>query len=148
MPNVAIQVVRLDEAAVLPTYAHPGDAGCDLVSIEQLTLKPGNRALVRTGIAIAIPEGYVGLVNPRSGIATKHGVTVVNAPGTIDSGYRGEIRVGLINLDRETPFEIEVGMRIAQLVLVPVISANFIQVANLDDSVRGTDGFGSTGIHG
>jgi dUTP pyrophosphatase len=131
--------------ARVPTYALPGDAGCDLVAVTGCTIEPGERALIPTGIAVAIPEGFVGFVNPRSGLAAKHGITVTNAPGTIDSGYRGEVLVSLINLDPRASFEITAGMRIAQLVIVPVMSAVFNQVVELGNAQRGTDGFGSTG---
>ena len=128
-----------------PTYAHPGDAGADLVSAESLRLDPGQRALVGTGVSIALPDGYVAFVVPRSGLATKHGITIVNSPGTVDAGYRGEIKVTLLNTDASAPYDIAVGDRIAQLIVMPVSRANFIPVKTLPESVRGEGGFGSTG---
>ena len=128
-----------------PTYAHPGDAGADLVSAESLRLAPGQRALVGTGVSIALPDGYVAFVVPRSGLATKHGITIVNSPGTVDAGYRGEIKVTLLNTDASAPYDIAVGDRIAQLIVMPVSRANFVPVETLPDSVRGEGGFGSTG---
>jgi dUTP pyrophosphatase len=128
-----------------PTYAHPGDAGADLVSAESLRLEPGQRALVGTGVAIALPDGYVAFVVPRSGLATKHGITIVNSPGTVDAGYRGEIKVTLLNTDASEPYDIAVGDRIAQLIVMPVSRAKFVPVESLPDSVRGAGGFGSTG---
>ena len=138
---------RLHEDARLPAQAHAGDAGYDLCSVDKVTLPPGGRALLRTGISIAIPHGYAGLVLPRSGLAVKHGISLVNAPGLIDSGYRGEIQVPLINHDRENTFEVEAGMRIAQLVFVRAAEADFVEVDLLEDSVdgRGEGGFGSSG---
>jgi dUTP pyrophosphatase len=129
----------------VPAYAHPGDAGADLISTEALRLEPGQRALVGTGVHIALPEGYVAFVVPRSGLATKHGITIVNSPGTVDAGYRGEIRATLLNTDRENAYDIGVGDRIAQLIVMPVSRANFIPVQELPESVRGAGGFGSTG---
>lgn len=129
----------------IPVYAHPGDAGADLVAAEAVLLQPGERALVATGLRIALPDGFVALVHPRSGLAVKHGVTVLNTPGTVDAGYRGEIKVLLVNLGQD-PFEIEVGSRIAQLVIQRVERANFIQVEQLPGSARGEGGFGSTGM--
>lgn len=129
----------------LPEYAHPGDAGADLVSAERVRLEPGERALVGTGISIALPEGYAAFVVPRSGLAAKHGITIVNSPGTIDAGYRGEIRVALLNTDAAAAFDIEPGDRIAQLIVMPVSKARFVPVGTLPDSVRGEGGFGSTG---
>jgi dUTP pyrophosphatase len=138
---------RLSPEAREPVQAHSGDAGYDLHSIDSLTLQPGDRALVRTGISVAIPVGYAGMVLPRSGLAVRHGVSLVNTPGLIDSGYRGEIRVPLINHDWETTFEVEVGMRIAQLVLVRAAGADFVEVALLEESLdgRGEGSFGSSG---
>lgn len=141
-----IKFVRLHPAAVIPTYAHPGDAGADLVSIETVEIQPGERTLVKTGLAIQIPIGYVGLVHPRSGLAIKQGLSVINTPGTIDAGYRGEIMVGLINHDRSTPITLEAGSRIAQLLIQKVEHATFELVAELDDSVRDVGGIGSTGV--
>jgi dUTP pyrophosphatase len=132
-------------ASAAPVYAHPGDAGADLTSAETLTLRPGERALVGTGVRIALPDGFVGFVVPRSGLAAKHGITVVNAPGTVDAGYRGEIKVALLNTDPAEPFEISVGDRIAQLIVMPVPRARFVPVEELPDSARGEGGFGSTG---
>ncbi|NQX10163.1 dUTP diphosphatase [Microbacteriaceae bacterium VKM Ac-2855] len=132
-------------ADYLPEYAHPGDAGADLRSSEDLVLGPGQRASVGTGVSVALPDGYVGFVVPRSGLAFKHGITIVNAPGTIDAGYRGEIRVALLNTDASTPYTITAGDRIAQLILVPIARARFSPVEVLPDSVRGEGGFGSTG---
>ena len=138
---------RLVSGAHRPSRAHAGDAGYDLRSVEDASLSPGGRALVRTGISIAIPQGYAGLVLPRSGLAAKHGVSLVNAPGLIDSGYRGEIKVPLINHDLEESFEIEAGMRIAQLVFVRVAEADFAEVELLEagEDGRGEGGFGSSG---
>ena len=136
---------RLDEGVPLPVHAHPGDAGLDLHAAEDVVLKPGERASVRTGIAVAIPDGYAGFVVPRSGLAARHGIGVVNAPGLIDSGYRGEIRVLLINLDPNEPFELAKGERIAQLVIQHVEEATLREVAELPESARGEGGFGSTG---
>ncbi|WP_251449691.1 dUTP diphosphatase [Microbacterium sp. Marseille-Q6648] len=132
-------------ASAAPVYAHPGDAGADLTSAETLTLRPGERALVGTGVRIALPDGFVGFVVPRSGLAAKHGITIVNAPGTVDAGYRGEIKVALLNTDPAEPFEVSVGDRIAQLIVMPVPRARFVPVAELPDSARGEGGFGSTG---
>jgi len=129
-----------------PSYAHPGDAGADLVSAEALTIQPGERALVGTGVSIALPDGYAAFVVPRSGLAAKRGITIVNAPGTVDAGYRGEIKVTLLNTDRFEPFEIAVGDRIAQLIVTPVAQAEFVRVDRLPGSHRGEGGFGSTGV--
>ena len=138
---------RLVPEAREPARAHEGDAGYDLRSVEEVGLEPGHRALVRTGISVAIPEGYAGLVLPRSGLAVRHGISLVNAPGLIDSGYRGEIQVPLINHDREATFEVEVGTRIAQLVLVRAAGAEFVEVELLEEGLdgRGEGGFGSSG---
>ncbi|GAA4369608.1 dUTP diphosphatase [Paeniglutamicibacter cryotolerans] len=143
--TVDIALKMLDEGLEAPSYAHPGDAGADLRARVDLTLAPGQRALVPTGVALALPFGYVGLVHPRSGLATKHGLTVVNAPGTVDAGYRGEISVTLLNTDATEPIVLKRGDRIAQLVIQRVETARFIPVADLDETVRGADGFGSTG---
>ncbi len=129
----------------VPAYAHPGDAGADLVAAEAVRLEPGRRALVGTGVRIALPDGYVGFVVPRSGLAVKHGITVVNTPGTVDAGYRGELKVTLLNTDADEAYEIKVGDRIAQLIVMAVPRARFIPVETLPDSVRGEGGFGSTG---
>ena len=142
--DVELQVQRLHPSAVLPTYAHPGDAGLDLTASRSVHLGPGARAAVPTGLAVAIPEGWVGLVHPRSGLARRHGVTVANAPGTIDAGYRGEVQVLLINLG-EAAVEIAAGDRVAQLVLQRVGRARILEVTDLGETDRGTGGFGSTG---
>jgi len=144
---VPVAVRQLDPELPLPSYAHPGDAGADLFAARDVELAPGARELVPTGIAIALPEGYVGLVHPRSGLANRLGVTVLNAPGTVDAGYRGEIMVNLINHDPEHPAKISRGDRIAQLVVQRVEQADFVRVDELADSVRGTGGHGSTGGH-
>ncbi len=130
----------------LPAYAHPGDAGADLHSSERVVLEPGARATVGTGVAIALPDGYVAFVVPRSGLAFKHGITIVNAPGTVDAGYRGEIKVALLNTDPDAAYTIEPGDRIAQLVVMPVSRARFVEVERLPGSLRGDGGFGSTGF--
>jgi dUTP pyrophosphatase len=144
---VPVAVRQLQPDLPLPAYAHPGDAGADLVAARDVELAPGERALVPTGVAIALPAGYVGLVHPRSGLANRLGVTVLNAPGTVDAGYRGEIQVNLINHDRTNPAKICRGDRIAQLVVQRVERANFLLVEELPDSVRGVGGHGSTGGH-
>jgi len=146
MSKIKIEFKLLHELAQAPKYAHDGDAGADLVCIEDVTLKPGERSLVATGVAIALPPGYVGLVHPRSGLATKHGIVIVNTPGTIDSGYRGELKICLINLDPSETVSLPAGSRIAQLVIQEVTTAQFIEVQNLDDTDRSDKGFGSTGI--
>jgi dUTP pyrophosphatase len=143
--HVDVLIQRLDPEVPLPSYAHPGDAGADLVSTVSMTLAPGERAAVPTGIAIALPAGYVALVHPRSGLALKHGISMVNAPGTIDAGYRGEIKVLLINHDPNNSFEITRGDRVAQLVIQRFDTARFHEVENLPGSDRGEGGFGSTG---
>lgn len=141
-----LPVLRLDPDLPLPAYARAGDAGVDLVAREDVTLAPaGGRALVATGIAIALPDGYAGFVQPRSGLAFKHGVTCLNTPGLIDSGYRGELKVCLINHDPSEPFEVTRGERIAQLVVQAVEHVNFVAVDALDESERGDKGFGSSG---
>jgi dUTP pyrophosphatase len=146
--HLAVEVVRLDPDLPLPAYAHPGDAGADLLTTVDVSLAPGERALVPTGVAIALPEGYVALVHPRSGLAARHGLSIVNTPGTIDAGYRGEIKVMLINHDRTLPIELRRGDRIAQLVIQRFERATFIEVGELPDSVRGSGGYGSTGGFG
>ena len=143
--SVRVPVQRLDPGLPIPSYAHEGDAGADLFAAVDVELAPGERALVPTGIAIALPPGYVGLVHPRSGLASRLGVTVLNAPGTVDSGYRGEIQVNLINHDPRTPAQISRGDRIAQLVVQRVERADFYGVAELSESPRGAGGHGSTG---
>jgi len=140
-----LQVRRLDDRAKLPTRAYPGDAGLDLYSLEEATLSPGERATIGTGIAIEIPDGQAGLVLPRSGLAARHGIALVNAPGLIDSGYRGEIRVLLLNTDRYEPFTVAGGERIAQLILVRIETPEVIEVGELAVSERGGGGFGSSG---
>ena len=140
-----LRIVRLDPRAVLPTQAHPGDAGLDLRALEATALGPGQRASVPTGIAVEIPDGMAGLVLPRSGLAARHGISLVNAPGLIDSGYRGELTVLLLNTDRAHHVELAAGDRIAQLVLVRVESPTLIEVEQLSASERGTGGFGSSG---
>jgi len=142
---VVDSVEVLISAATVPSYAHPGDAGADLVSTDELVLDPGQRATVGTGVSIALPDGYVAFVVPRSGLAAKHGITVVNSPGTVDAGYRGEIRVTLLNTDSSESYSIAVGDRIAQLIVMPVARVRFIPVETLPGSHRGTGGFGSTG---
>ncbi|MGA9747870.1 MAG: dUTP diphosphatase [Nocardioides sp.] len=142
---VEILVQRLDDEAPLPSYAHPGDAGADLITTVDVRLEPGERAMVPTGIAVALPEGYVALVHPRSGLAARYGISIVNAPGTVDAGYRGEIQVMLVNLDPRTPVELRRGDRIAQLVIQQVERARFVPVERLPESVRGEGGYGSTG---
>ncbi len=142
---VSVPIQRLDPSLPLPGYAHPGDAGADLVAATDVALAPGERALVPTGIAIALPAGYAAFVHPRSGLAARCGISMVNAPGTIDAGYRGEILVNLINLDPKSAVAIMRGDRIAQLVIQPVATARFIPVDRLSPSVRGSDGHGSTG---
>jgi dUTP pyrophosphatase len=140
-------ITRLDPELPLPEYAQPGDAGADLRSAVDVTLEPGERAMVPTGIAIALPEGFAAFVHPRSGLAIRHGLSMVNTPGTIDSGYRGEISVLLINHDPAAAIYIERGDRIAQLVIQRVETASFVEVENLPVSLRGPKGFGSTGGH-
>ena len=142
---IELHVTRLQEDAVLPAQAYAGDAGLDLAACDSVTLGPGERATVGTGLAVAVPDGHAGFVQPRSGLAARHGITIVNAPGLIDSGYRGEVRVVLLNTDREQPFTVEPGMRIAQLVVLPVPEVELVEVAELPASVeRGARGFGSS----
>jgi dUTP pyrophosphatase len=142
---VTLQFTRLSDDAREPSRAHDGDAGYDLYSAEAAAIAPGERASVGTGIALAIPDGWAGLVLPRSGLAARHGITLPNAPGLIDAGYRGEVRVLLLNTDRREPFEVSAGDRIAQLVLVRHESPELIEVASLEETVRGAGGFGSSG---
>lgn len=142
---IELAVTRLRADAVLPEHAYAGDAGLDLAACERVTLGPGERAVVGTGIAVAIPEGHAGLVIPRSGLAARHGLSKVNAPGLIDSGYRGELKVIVLNTDRAEPFTVEPGMRIAQLVVVPVPAVRLVEVAALPESDRGAAGLGSSG---
>lgn len=132
-------------APEVPVYAHPGDAGADLVATEAARLEPGERALIGTGVRIALPDGYAAFVVPRSGLAAKHGITIVNSPGTVDAGYRGEIKVTLLNTDAREAYDIAPGDRIAQLIVMPVPKVRFVPVDELPDSVRGEGGFGSTG---
>jgi dUTP pyrophosphatase len=139
-----LQIRRLRDEAVLPERAYPGDAGLDLAACERHELAAGERAVVGTGLAVAIPEGYAGFVQPRSGLAARHGITVVNSPGLVDSGYRGEIRVVLLNTDASEPFVVEPGMRIAQLVILPVEAPEIVEVEELPESERGVRGFGSS----
>ena len=135
---------KLRDDAVAPTRAYDGDAGLDLASCEHVVLEPGRRETVGTGLAVAIPDGYAGFVQPRSGLASRHGITIVNAPGLVDSGYRGEVRVVLLNTDASEPFVVEPGMRIAQLVVVPVASVEPVELEELPESERGVRGFGSS----
>jgi dUTP pyrophosphatase len=146
--DLEILVQRLDPDLPLPSYAHPGDAGADLLTTVDVTLAPGERAMVPTGIAIALPDGYAAFVHPRSGLAARHGLSIVNAPGTVDAGYRGEIKVMLVNHDPREPIELRRGDRIAQLVVQRVELARFSEVGELPDSVRGSGGYGSTGGFG
>ena len=139
---VPVLLRRVDPGVGVPAYAHPGDAGCDLVTTSDLTLAPGERATVGTGVAIALPAGYAAFVHPRSGLASKHGVTIVNAPGTVDAGYRGEIRVTLVNLDPSSPVSFARGDRIAQLVVQRVEPVRFVEVDILPGSARGEGGHG------
>ena len=142
MIELAVQRLRPD--AVVPERAYSGDAGLDLTACEHVVLAPGERAVVATGVAVAVPEGYAGFVQPRSGLAARNGITIVNAPGLIDSGYRGEVRVILLNSDREQTFVIEPGMRVAQLVVLPVPEVELVEVDELPVSERGARGFGSS----
>ncbi|WP_292836562.1 dUTP diphosphatase [Microbacterium sp.] len=132
-------------ASHIPLYAHPGDAAADLVAAEAVRLEPGQRALVGTGVRVALPDGYVAFVVPRSGLAATHGITIVNAPGTVDAGYRGEIRVSLLNTDSASAYEVAVGDRIAQVIVMPIPRVRFVPVDRLPESTRGEAGFGSTG---
>lgn len=141
---IELPIRRLRDDAVLPAPAYAGDAGLDLSACERVELGPGERATVGTGLAVAIPEGYAGFVQPRSGLAARHGITIVNAPGLVDSGYRGELRVVLLNTDRTAPFVVEPGMRIAQLVVQPVTTTELREVDELPGSERGVRGFGSS----
>ena len=145
MKNLQVLITRLDESIPLPTYAKGGDAGADIVSRIDITLKPGERARVPTGISIALPDGYAAFVHPRSGLAIKHGVTMVNAPGTVDAGFRGELQCIMINHDLLESITFKKGDRIAQLVIQKVERAEFVEVKDLPGSGRGTGGFGSTG---
>jgi dUTP diphosphatase len=140
-----LRVVRLRDDAVVPTRAHPGDAGLDLVAVSRLELAPGERGIVDTGVAVAVPDGHAGFLLRRSGLAANHGVTVLNAPGLIDSGYRGELKVILLNTDREATFVVEPGERVAQLVVLPIGLFEPLEVEQLDSTERGHGGHGSTG---
>lgn len=146
--TVDVAARQLDADLPLPSYAHHGDAGADLRTAVDLVLPPGARALVPTGVAIALPEGYVALVHPRSGLAARHGLSIVNAPGTVDAGYRGEVMVLLVNLDPAEPVELRRGDRVAQLVVQRVERARFLAVETLPESGRGSGGYGSTGGFG
>jgi dUTP pyrophosphatase len=141
---IELPIQRLREEAVVPERAYTGDAGLDLAACERVELGPGERAVVGTGLAVAIPDGYAGFVQPRSGLAARHGLTVVNSPGLVDSGYRGELRVVLLNTDAAEPFVVEPGMRIAQLVVLPIPELELIEVEELPTSERGVRGFGSS----
>ncbi|MEZ0072691.1 dUTP diphosphatase [Planotetraspora sp. GP83] len=143
--SVEVLIHRLDSELPLPSYAHPGDAGADLYASEDVELLPGERAVVGTGVAIALPDGYAAFVHPRSGLAARFGVTLVNAPGTVDAGYRGEIKVTVINTDGKDAVRLKRGDRIAQLVIQRVEKAAFYEVDRLPGSIRGANGFGSTG---
>lgn len=146
MDNVHVSIKILSRDAQIPHMAYNGDAGVDLRSVERIVLEAQERAMVATGLAIALPEGYAGFVLPRSGLAAKHGISIVNAPGLIDSNYRGELKVILLNTDPDKSFTIEIGDRIAQLIVMPVPTINFEQVEELTESQRGESGFGSSGI--
>ena len=141
---IELPITRLRPDAIVPARAYEGDAGLDLAACERVELAPGERALVPTGLAVAIPDGYAGFVQPRSGLAARHGLTVVNTPGLVDSGYRGELKVILLNTDAAEPFTVEPGMRIAQLVVVPVPEVELVEVDELPSSERGVRGFGSS----
>jgi dUTP diphosphatase len=141
---IELPIQRLREEAIVPERAYTGDAGLDLASCERVELAPGERSLVGTGLAVAIPEGYAGFVQPRSGLAARHGLMIVNSPGLVDSGYRGELRVVLLNTDSSEPFVVEPGMRIAQLVVLPIPELELVEVDELPASERGVRGFGSS----
>jgi dUTP pyrophosphatase len=141
---IQLKISRLDPAAKLPSYAHPGDSGLDLFAVEALELAPGRSGMVKTGIAIELPAGHEAQVRPRSGLALNHSITVLNSPGTVDEGYRGELRVILINHGAQ-PFKVEIGAKIAQMVIAPVTTVEVVESGALTDSSRGTGGFGSTG---
>jgi dUTP pyrophosphatase len=146
MPDaIEVLLLRLDPGLEAPSYAHPGDAGADLRSTETFELQPGERRLVGTGVAISLPMGYAAFVHPRSGLAARYGISIVNAPGTVDAGYRGEIKVCLINTDRSQAVSIARGDRVAQLIIQPVSMAAFVPVTELPSSARGSGGYGSTG---
>jgi dUTP pyrophosphatase len=143
---IELAVARLRDDAVLPSQAYDGDAGLDLAACEHVELPPGRRGVVGTGLAVAIPDGYAGLVLPRSGLAARHGLTIVNSPGLIDAGYRGEVQVILLNTDDREPFVVEPGMRIAQLVLVEAAAVRLVEVDDLSETERGAGGLGSSGV--
>jgi len=143
---IALPIRRLRDDAVVPSRAYAGDAGLDLAACERVELGPGERAAVGTGLAVAIPEGYAGFVQPRSGLAARHGITIVNAPGLVDAGYRGELKVVLLNTDARESFLVEPGMRIAQLVVLPVPEIDPVEVDTLPESERGVRGFGSSAV--
>src|SRR5690554_3847314 len=146
-PRVVAETVEvLIASGAVPVYSHPGDAGADLTAAESVELGPGERATVGTGVSIALPDGYAAFIVPRSGLAAKHGITIVNSPGTVDAGYRGEIKVTLLNTDNTHPFNIVEGDRIAQMIIMPITRASFIPVSTLPGSDRGASGFGSTGV--
>ncbi|MEV0821123.1 dUTP diphosphatase [Nonomuraea rubra] len=145
MSGAEVLIQRLDPGLPIPSYAHPGDAGADLHAAEDVELMPGERAVVGTGLAIALPDGFAAFVHPRSGLAARHGVTLVNAPGTVDAGYRGEIKVTVINTDLKEPFRLRRGDRVAQLVIQRVERVAFVEAGQLPESARGAGGFGSTG---
>jgi dUTP pyrophosphatase len=147
MSKLEIQVQKIKPEAKVPAYAHAGDAGVDLYSTVDHTLQPGERFLVPTGLKMAIPEGYEGQVRPKSGLALKHGISVLNTPGTVDAPYRGEVGVILINLDTKTPYEVKKGEKVAQMVFAKVKYAEFLETAELTETTRGAGGFGSTGKH-
>lgn len=146
MPTITVPLVRFDAELPLPAYAHADDAGLDLMTTADITLFPGERRLVGTGIGIELPSGYAAFVHPRSGLAAKHGITIVNAPGTVDAGYRGEIKVCLLNTDRSASWQARRGDRIAQLVIQPVVQAVLVETGELSASKRGDSGHGSTGV--
>ncbi len=143
---IELSIQRLRDDAVVPTRAYAGDAGLDLAACERVELGPGERATVGTGLAVAIPDGYAGFVQPRSGLASRHGITIVNTPGLVDSGYRGELKVILLNTDSSEPFVVEPGMRIAQLVVVQVPDVDPVEVDELPETERGVRGFGSSAV--
>jgi len=145
MPDPVLHVRRLDPDLPLPAYAHPGDAGLDLCAAQDVRLAPGERAVVPTGLAVAVPDGHVGLVHPRSGLAARQGLGIVNAPGTIDAGYRGEVKVIVVNLDPAEPIVLSRGQRIAQLLIQRVERVTVVEVDDLDETARAARGFGSTG---
>lgn len=146
MADLQVLITRLDPSVPMPSYAKPGDAGADLATRVDITLQPGERALVPTGISIALPNGYAAFVHPRSGLAIKHGVSMVNTPGTVDAAFRGELQVILINHDRTEPISFKKGDRVAQLVIQKVERANFVEVRSLPGTERGNGGFGSSGL--